>query len=99
MNSMYSQKDKILIVKNEYKFCFHKELKNNIECNIVVTFFLLWTKLVYTFFQQERKLFSSSNISRIYHLIRIKVILNSSILNIVRRIFDVLNLKFQYNFL
>jgi hypothetical protein len=28
---MYSEKGKILIIKNEFKFCFHKELSNNIE--------------------------------------------------------------------
>ncbi|KAF0747547.1 Uncharacterized protein FWK35_00023668 [Aphis craccivora] len=36
MNTMYSEKRKMLIIKNEFKFCFHKELKNNIErwkCN------------------------------------------------------------------
>jgi len=28
---MYSEKGKMLIIKNEFKFCFHKELNNNIE--------------------------------------------------------------------
>jgi len=28
---MYSEKGKMLIIKNKLKFCFHKELNNNIE--------------------------------------------------------------------
>lgn len=31
MDTMYSEKGKILIIKNELKFYFHKELNNNIE--------------------------------------------------------------------
>jgi len=31
MDTMYSEKGKMLIIKNELKFCFHKELNNNIE--------------------------------------------------------------------
>lgn len=30
-NTMYSEKGKILIIKNNYKFSFHKYLNNNIE--------------------------------------------------------------------
>jgi len=28
---MYSEKGKMLIIINEFKFCFHKELNNDIE--------------------------------------------------------------------